>query len=265
MMAKAAGRVGGKIALVTGGANGLGRAIAALLVEQGATTIITDVQEANGQKTAEEIGAVFMLQNVAVESEWEAILSAIKSDYGRLDILVNNAGISGPVENADPETTALETWQKIQEVNSQSIFLGCKHAIPLMRSGGGGSIINLSSIAALVATPFIAAYGASKAAVRQYTKSVASHCAATGSKIRCNSVHPGQIKTAMHDNLINETVRLTGISKEEAEQQFLARIPYGEYGEPDDIAYAVLYLASDESKHVTGIQLVVDGGMELNG
>lgn len=264
-MSESTGRVAGKVALVTGGASGLGRAIASLLVKQGATTIITDVQEMFGRKTAEEIGAAFMPQDVSSEAAWQALLSHIKNDYGRLDILVNNAGISGPVENADPETTALETWQKIQEVNSQSIFLGCKHAIPLMREGGGGSIINLSSIAALVATPFIAAYGASKAAVRQYTKSVASHCATTGSKIRCNSVHPGQIKTAMHDNLITETVRLTGISQEEAEQQFLSRIPYGEYGEPDDIAYAVLYLASDESKHVTGTQLVVDGGMELNG
>lgn len=259
------GRVADKVALVTGGANGLGRAIAALLVEHGATTIMTDLQEQQGREVADQIGSVFIPQDVSVQDQWQTIMADIKNDYGRLDILVNNAGISGPVENADPETTTLEDWQKLQEINSQSIFLGCKYAIPLMRESGGGSIINLSSIAALVATPFIAAYGASKAAVRQYTKSVASHCATTGSKIRCNSVHPGQIKTAMHDNLINETVRLTGVSAEEAKQQFLSRIPFGEYGEPEDIAYAVLYLASDESKHVTGIQLVVDGGMELNG
>ncbi len=259
------GRVEGKVALVTGGANGLGRAIAALLVREGAKTIITDIQEQQGRAVAETIGAVFMPQDVSSEEQWQNLMSAIKSDYGRLDILVNNAGISGPVENADPETTSLEDWQKLQVINSQSVFLGCKHGIPLMREAGGGSIINLSSIAALVATPFIAAYGASKAAVRQYTKSVASHCATTGSRIRCNSVHPGQIKTAMHENLINETVRLTGVSAEQAEQQFLSRIPYGEYGEPEDIAYAVLYLACDESKHVTGTQLVVDGGMELNG
>lgn len=263
-MNASAGRVAGKISLVTGGATGLGRAIAALLVNQGATTIITDVQESLGQKTAKEIGAAFMPQDVSAEAQWQSILGSIKSDYGRLDILVNNAGISGPIENADPETTSLADWRKLQEVNSQSVFLGCKHVIPLMREGGGGSIINISSIAALVATPFIAAYGASKATVRQYTKSVALHCATTGSKIRCNSVHPGQIKTAMHDKLISETARLTGVSAAEANQQFLSLIPYGEYGEPDDIAYAVLYLASDEAKHVTGIQMVVDGGMELS-
>lgn len=264
-MTAVAGRVEGKVALVTGGASGLGRAIAALLVKQGATTIITDVQEVLGRKTAKEIGATFMPQDASSETQWQSILQSIKGAYGHLDILVNNAGISGPIENADPETTALVDWQNVQAVNSQSVFLGCKHVIPLMREAGGGSIINISSIAALVATPFITAYGASKAAVRQYTKSVALHCATTGAKIRCNSVHPGQIKTPMHDKLISETARLTGVSEAEAKQQFLSHIPYGEYGEPDDIAYAVLYLASDESKHVTGIQMVVDGGMELSG
>lgn len=258
-------RVAGKVALVTGGAAGLGRAIAALLVKHGATTIITDVEEVAGQKTAGEIGAAFLPQDVSSETQWQTIVGRIKSDYGRLDILVNNAGVSGPVENANPETTLLADWQKLQAVNSQSVFLGCKHAIPLLRETGGGSIINISSIAALVATPFIAAYGASKAAVWQYTKSVALHCATTGSKIRCNSVHPGQIKTAMHDKLITETARLTGVSEADARRQFLARIPTGEYGEPEDIAYAVLYLASDESKHVTGTQMVIDGGMELSG
>lgn len=260
-----AGRVEGKVALVTGGASGLGRAIAALFVKHGATTIISDIQEMLGQQTAKEIGAAFMPQDVSSETQWQSILGSIKSDYGRLDILVNNAGISGPIENADPETTSLVDWQSVQVVNSQSVFLGCKHVIPLMREAGGGSIINISSIAALVATPFIAAYGASKAAVRQHTKSVALHCATTGSKIRCNSVHPGQIITPMHDKLISETARLMGVSEAEAKQQFLSRIPYGEYGEPDDIAFAVLYLASDEAKHVTGIQMVVDGGMELSG
>lgn len=259
------GRVAGKVALVTGGADGLGKAIAALLARHGATTIITDLQEEKGRETALEIGAHFMAQDVASESQWQSILEQIQGEFGGLDILVNNAGISGPLANADPETTSLEDWQKIQEVNAQGVFLGCKHAIPVMREGGGGSIINLSSIAALVATPFITAYGASKAAVRQLTRSVASHCATTGSKIRCNSVHPGQISTPMHNNAVKEMAQLMNISEQEASDGFLSRIPCGEYGKPDDIAYAVLYLASDESKHVTGIQLVVDGGMDLNG
>lgn len=259
------GRVSGKVALVTGAADGLGRAIAALLVKHGATVVITDLQEQRGQQTARDIDAAFMPQDVCSEAGWIILLDHIKKEYGGLDILVNNAGISGPLANADPETTSLEDWQKIQEVNAQGVFLGCKHAIPLMRERGGGSIINLSSIAALVATPFITAYGASKAAVRQLTKSVASHCATTGSRIRCNTVHPGQIRTPMHDNAVREMAQLQGVSEEQARDAFLSRIPYGEFGEPDDIAYAVLYLASDEAKHVTGIQMVVDGGMELNG
>lgn len=258
------GRVAGKVALVTGGANGLGQAIAALLVAEGATTLISDLVP-SGQKAAEQMGAVFIRQDVASEQQWQQVIGQIQRDYGRLDILVNNAGISGSLANADPETTSLADWQKIQEVNAQGVFLGCKHAIPLMRVGGGGSIVNMSSIAALVSTPFITAYGASKAAVRQLTKSVASHCAVNGYRIRCNSVHPGQITTPMHNNAVREMAELQGVGEEEARNAFLSRIPYGEFGEPDDIAYAVLYLVSDESKHVTGIQLVVDGGMELNG
>ncbi|RMF07908.1 MAG: SDR family oxidoreductase, partial [Alphaproteobacteria bacterium] len=143
------------------------------------------------------------------------------------------------------------------------VFLGCRAAIPAIKRAGGGSIINMSSIAALVATPFLTAYGASKASVRQLTMSVAMHCAQTGTRIRCNSVHPGQIRTPMHDALIREVAAKQGISQDEASAAFLSRIPMGEYGEPDDIAYAVLYLASDESKHVTGAQLVVDGGMQI--
>lgn len=258
-------RVAGKVALVTGGASGLGLAIATLLVREGAITIITDILEDQGRQQAQTIGAEFMQQDVANEGRWQDILSQIYEKYGRLDILVNNAGISGNIKGVDPETTTLEEWQKLQKINGDSVFLGCKYAIDYMRKSGGGSIINMSSIAALVATPFITPYGASKAAVRQLSMSVAMHCATTGSRVRCNTVHPGQIRTPMLENLFAETARQMGVPQEAVEQKFLERIPMGEFGEPDDIAYMVLFLASDEAKHVTGGQFVVDGGMQLNG
>ncbi|NOZ43062.1 MAG: glucose 1-dehydrogenase [Alphaproteobacteria bacterium] len=254
-----------KVAIVTGGASGIGLATATLLVQRGATTIITDIVAKRGTQAAGKTGAEFMPQDVTDEAGWQNILNEIYQKYGRLDILVNNAGIPGNISGADPEATPLAEWQKLQRVNSSSVFLGCKHAIDYMRRSGGGSIINLSSIAALIATPFITPYGASKAAVRQLTMSVAMHCATTGSKVRCNSVHPGQIRTPMLDYMFAEIASQTGTPQEAVEQTFLERIPVGEFGEPDDIAHMVVFLASDEAKHITGGQFVVDGGMQLNG
>jgi len=258
-------RVNGKVALVTGGASGLGLAIASVLVQEGARAIISDIQDNSGRAAAEKIGAEFLQQDVANETRWLEVLQTINEKYGRLDVLVNNAGISGSALGTDPETTTLDEWQKIQRINGDSVFLGCKYAINYMRETGGGSIINMSSIAALVATPFITSYGASKAAVRQLTMSVAMHCATSGSKVRCNSVHPGQIKTPMLENLFLEASTQAGIPVEVMKQNFLAKIPLAEFGEPDDVAYMVLFLASDEAKHITGAQFVVDGGMQLNG
>lgn len=264
-MSNKEGRVAGKVALVTGGAAGLGFAICRLLVAEGATVVMTDIQEEQGQKAASGLGAAFIRQDVSDEKQWTDILAAVYEQYGRLDILVNNAGISGPLGKSDPETTDSDDWRRIHDINAMGTFLGCKYAIDYMRRSGGGSIINLSSIAALVATPFITAYGASKAAVRQLTMSIAHHCATTGSRVRCNSVHPGQIRTPMLENLFDETAEMAGVPAAEVEKQFLSRIPLGEFGEPDDIAWMVLFLASDEAKHITGGQFVVDGGMQLNG
>jgi len=258
-------RVNDKVALVTGGASGLGLAIATVLVQEGALTIITDIQDDSGKAAAEKIGAEFLQQDVADEARWLEVLQMINKKYGRLDILVNNAGIISSALGSDPETTTLDEWQKTQKINGDSVFLGCKYAINYMRETGGGSIINMSSIAAVVATPFITSYGASKAAVRQLTMSVAMHCATSGSKVRCNSVHPGQIRTPMLENLFLEASIQAGIPVDEMEQNFLAKIPLAEFGEPDDIAYMVLFLASDEAKHITGAQFIVDGGMQLNG
>ena len=146
-------------------------------------------------------------------------------------------------------------------VNTDGVFLGCKYAIPAIRDSGGGAIINMSSIAALVSTPFLTAYGASKAAVAQLTKSVAIHCAEKGYRIRCNSVHPGQVSTPMHDSLLSDVARAAEMSVEQVREMFLSKIPLGEFGTPEDIAEGVLYLASDAGKHVTGQELVIDGGM----
>jgi len=235
------------------------------MAEEGAITIITDIQDDKGRQEAEKIGVEFLTQDAANENRWKEILHQVYQKHGRLDVLVNNAGISGNGPGTDPETTSLAEWRKVQQVNGDSVFLGCKYAIDYMRKTGGGSIINMSSIAALVATPFIASYGASKAAVRQLTMSVALHCATSGSKVRCNSVHPGQIRTPMLEQLFVEASNKMNIPVDVAEQAFLDRIPLGEFGDVDDIAYMVLFLASNESKHITGAQFVVDGGMQLNG
>jgi NAD(P)-dependent dehydrogenase (short-subunit alcohol dehydrogenase family) len=257
------GRVSGKVAIVTGGASGLGEAIARMLVREGAKVTVTDVQIDKGKALADELGCRFLGQDVSSEPRWQEVIETVEEDDGALHILVNNAGVGDALDAVSPEDTRLEDWQRIHKINSEGVFLGCRTAIPAMKRSGGGSIINMSSIAALVATPFLTAYGASKAGVRQFTMSVALHCAQTRTGIRCNSVHPGQIRTPMHDALIRDTAAKQGITEEEASAAFSSMIPMGEYGEPDDIAYAVLYLASDESKHVTGTQIVVDGGMQI--
>lgn len=257
------GRVAGKVAIVTGGASGLGAAIASMLVREGARVTITDVQIEAGKALAERLNCRFLGQDVSDEARWDEVVETVEEEDGALHVLVNNAGVGDALDAVSPEDTRLADWQRIHRINVEGVFLGCRAAIPAMKRAGGGSIVNMSSIAALVATPFLTAYGASKAAVRQFSTSVALHCAETGTRIRCNTVHPGQIRTPMHDVLITETATQYGITFEEAAAQFRARIPLGEFGEPDDIAYAVLYLASDEAKHVTGTQIVVDGGMQI--
>lgn len=261
------GRLDGKIALVTGGASGLGRATADLFAREGARVVVTDVDVAAGQLAASAIGetAIFLEHDVGDEPRWQQVIEAASAHFGGLDVLVNNAGVEGGAGPAsDPERTELESFRNVQRVNVEGVFLGCKHAIPAIRQRGGGSIVNLSSIAALVATPFITAYGASKAAVQQLSRSVALHCAQSGDRIRCNSVHPGQITTPMLDRLFDDVSAAAASETERTRAEFRRRIPLGEFGEPDDVAYAILYLASDESKHVTGTSLIVDGGMSLN-
>jgi NAD(P)-dependent dehydrogenase (short-subunit alcohol dehydrogenase family) len=246
-------RVADKVVLVTGAGSGIGRATATLLAKEGATVIVTDVNKPGGLETVQQIGgrARFVEQDTSKEADWKRIIDDILMREGKLNGLVNNAGISGPFP-ATFETETVEQWQKILSINVQGVFLGCKHGVPAIRGSGGGSIVNLSSLAAFLGTPDLSAYGASKGAVRQFTKTVAMDCARKGYKVRCNSVHPGIIMTPMGASVLpNDKVR----------ERARKRIPIGDFGAPEDIAYGILYLISDESRFVTGAELVIDGGM----
>jgi len=255
-------RVQDKVAIVTGGASGLGSAIARRLVTEGARVVITDIQTQFGQGLANELNCDFIAQDVTNEKQWESVIHQVEEKYAALHILVNSAGIEGSA-NTNPETATLSDWQTIQRVNVEGVFLGCRTAIPALRLTGGGSIINLSSMGSLVPTPNNMAYGVSKAAVRHLTTSVAMHCAKNGSRIRCNSVHPGVIKTPMIERLTEGRAKSSGVAYEQLMKEYQSNIPQGEFQTPEDIAYAVLFLASDEAKHITGTQLIVDGGITM--
>lgn len=258
------GRLSGRIALVTGGAMGLGREIARRFVEEGATVVLTDLRDDAGSTTADEVGAHFLPQDVASEERWQEVASEVEGRFGGLHVLVNNAGTEGSAEAAkDPVGAPLSDWEQIFRVNTAGVFLGCRAAIPVMAASGGGSIVNLSSVASLVPTPFLTAYGASKAAVDHLTRSVALHCARGGLRVRCNTVHPGQVRTPMLEGLFTRLAAEAGVDLDDFSDGFLQAIPLGRYQEPADIAHAVLFLASEEARNITGQALVVDGGFTL--
>jgi NAD(P)-dependent dehydrogenase (short-subunit alcohol dehydrogenase family) len=255
------GRVEGKVALVTGGASGIGRGCAERLAEEGATVVITDLQDPKGAEAVEAIGkaggkARYLHHDVTDEAAWQAVVADIGRAEGRLDILVNNAGIGIGGSILD---MTLEAWRRQTAVNLDGVFLGVKHAIPLMRKGGGGSIVNMSSVAGLKGAPSLAGYCATKGGVRLFTKAVAMECANAKDGIRVNSVHPGIIETP-----IWLTVAPTG-SNEPPDLDALSQlaVPLGVKGVPQDIANGVLWLASDESRYVTGAELVIDGGLSV--
>lgn len=250
-----------KVALVSGGASGLGKSIAQRLFADGARVVITDIQPSVGLATAAECGFMFLEQDVCDETRWKEVIEKIEERCGRLDILVNNAGILGSMEAINPENTSLGEWKKIFAVNVEGVFLGCRAAIPAMRRAGGGSIINMSSVAGILATPYATAYGASKAAVRQLTKSIAQHCVQQKLNIRCNSVHPGNIRTPLWDKFAEQTALARGVSTEQIFKEGKADIPMGDFTLPEDVAAAVAFLASDDARHVTGTKLIVDGGI----
>lgn len=254
-------RLKGKVALITGAAQGIGMAVAKLFVDEGAHVILSDIQREKGQLTAVSMGknASFTYLDVSCEQNWIDVIEDISNKHGHLDILVNNAGITGFLEASgpfDPEHINIETWHQIHRTNLDGVMLGCKHAIALLKFSTRASIVNISSRSGLVGIPGAAAYASSKAAVRNHTKSVALYCAEQSYPIRCNSIHPGAILTPMWDAMLGE-----GESRLSAIDAVAADIPLGIMGDPEDVAFAALYLASDESRYVTGIELNVDGGI----
>ncbi|MCC5937114.1 MAG: glucose 1-dehydrogenase [Lunatimonas sp.] len=255
------GRLKEKIALITGAARGIGEATARLFHQEGATVIITDILEQQGRALATELGerAFFCPLNVKHEGEWKLVSEKITLEFGGLHVLVNNAGITGFLETTGPhdvEEVDYISWKEVMDVNLNGTMLGCKYGIRWMKRKGGGSIINISSRSGLVGIPGAAAYAASKAAIRNHTKSVALHCAEKGYRIRCNSIHPAAILTPMWDAMLGE-----GEMRESVIRSVEQGIPLGKFGSPKDVAYAALYLASEESAYITGIELNVDGGI----
>ena len=248
-------------ALVTGGASGLGWAIARRLQADGADVVISDVDSALGAQVAAQEGWSFIEQDVCDERRWPEVVAEVEARHGGLHILVNNAGIIGALDAVSPEHTSLANWRKVFAVNVEGVFLGCRAAIPAMRRAGRGSIINLSSVAGLLATPYNTAYGASKAAVRQLTKSVAQHCLEERLQIRCNSVHPGIVMTPLWEKMAQEQARLRGVPVETILADAQALCPMGDFTLPEDVAAAVSFLASAEARHVTGVKMIVDGGI----
>lgn len=248
------GRVGGKTALITGAASGLGLEDAKRLAAEGAKVILTDISEEKGQAAAAEIGdaATFFKHDVSSEDDWKTVLENVEKTHGGLDILVNNAGV---VVLSSPEECTLKDFKFANAVMSEGVFLGCKYALPMLRKGAGGSIINMSSTASHIGYPIFFAYSAAKGAVRAMTKSIAIHCQAEGYPVRCNSVHAGAIETPM--------VQFAQGRADEAPQAIPENVvlPPESLGAPSDVANMVLYLASDESRFVTGAEFVVDNGL----
>ena len=244
-------RLQNKVAFISGGARGMGAVEARLFAREGAKVVIGDVLDAEGRRTEAEINetggeCLFVRLNVTSEPDWRRAIASTVSRFGRLDVLVNNAGI---YRTAPVEQTSGDLWDLVMDINAKGVFLGTKYAIPEMRRAGGGSIINISSVAGLVGSMDSAAYNASKGAVRLFTKSTAIQHARDN--IRANSVHPGTIETLMTAELLAD---------EANRQDRMARTPLGRLGRPEDVAYGALYLASDESSFVTGSELVIDGG-----
>jgi 3(or 17)beta-hydroxysteroid dehydrogenase len=248
-----------KVALVTGGASGLGKAIAERLARDGAAVAISDLNVDLGTQVAKQSDWCFFRHDVASENDWKQVIGEIELKLGKLDILVNNAGILATPAN--PEHTQLEDWKTMFSVNVDGVFLGCRAGIGAMRRAGSGAIVNISSVAGLWATPYATAYGASKATVAQLTKSVAQHCLQQRLSIRCNSVHPGDVLTPLLQQRYEAIARERGVTLDAVIAGMANIAPMGGFTMPEDVAAAVAFLVSDESRRITGAELLVDGGL----
>ena len=250
------GRLAGKIAMITGAAKGLGEADARMFAREGATVILTDVDRENGARVAADIGgkAEFHYHDVRHEGEWIALIDDVVARHGRLDILVNNAGVVIP---GTIETQTEEDYRFVMAVSADGSFFGCKHAVLAMKQTGGGSIVNMASIASVQGVPAVAAYSAAKGAIESLTRNVAVHCAKSGYNIRCNSVHPATILTPMVIDIMKHFENAAPPPTDDPPQA------PDKIGEPDDIAHTVLFLASDESKFINGAAIRVDNAKSV--
>ncbi len=249
------GKLTGKVCIVTGAARGIGRAICQAYHEAGGTVLVTDIDSAGGERTASAIGCAFSKLDVVREEDWFALADA----HPRADALVNNAGVTGfeagPAAH-DPEHASLADWRAVHRINTDGTFLGCRYAIGAMKEKGEGSIINISSRSGLVGVPAAAASAASKAAVRNHTKSVALYCAQQGWRIRCNSIHPAAILTPMWEPMLGD-----GPDRESRMAELVADTPLRRFGTVEEVAALALLLASDDATYMTGAELTIDGGL----
>ncbi len=262
------GKLSGKVALVTGAASGIGRACAIRLAEEGAAVVATDIDARMGQECVNEIArkggtAIFLRHDVASEEGWISVIAETKARFGRLDVLVNNAGIAIAGQITE---LSLADWKRQMGINLDGVFLGTKHGLPLMRSGGGGSLINIASTVALTGSGNMPSYSATKGGVRAFTRSVALQCAGLKDGVRVNAIYPGIIDTPVYGKFEGAPQHGEGgantkhISRDP--QALSAKVvPLGVPGAPEDIAAGVIYLASDEARYVTGTELVIAGGL----
>ncbi len=253
-------RVVGKMSFVTGAAQGLGEAIAYMLAKEGSKVVLADINYDKVVSVSERINNEFpeqafsLMLDVTSEDQWKESLIEAEKLMGGINVLVNNAGIGG---GTTIEDTDYETFKNVMKVDTDSVFLGCKYAIPIMKNYSPGSIVNTSSISGLIAGHNMASYNTAKAGVWMLSKSVALHCAKQAYNIRCNSIHPAFINTPILDNMLNRS----NVERDELLMKLARQVPLGKVGEPNDVAYTVLFLASDESKFITGSEIKIDGGI----